>query len=60
MKKIKIYFLLLYSLSLHAEAFTVGEVLKYEINLWKMTVGYSTMSVRGKTVVDGEECLVQE
>ena len=60
MKALKNIFIFLFSLSLHAEAFTVGEVLKYEINLWKMTVGYSTMSVSGKTVVNGEECLVFE
>ena len=52
--------LILFSLSLNAEAFRVGEVLKYDISLWKMTVGYSTMSVSGKTIVNGEECLIFE
>lgn len=61
MRFIKLHSLLfLFSLSLEAQAFQVGEVLKYEINLWKMTVGYSTMSVPSKTVVNGEECLIFE
>lgn len=52
--------LFLFSLPLQAEAFKLGEVLKYDINLWKMTVGYSTMAVTGKTVVNGENCLIFE
>ncbi|HMV42223.1 MAG TPA: DUF3108 domain-containing protein, partial [Leptospiraceae bacterium] len=59
MKKV-ILILFCISLSLHAEAFTVGEVLKYNISLWGITVGYSTMSVSGKTLVNGEECFIFE
>ena len=55
-----ILFLWLYSFSLCAEAFQVGEFLKYDIRLWKMTVGYSTMKVSGKILVNGEECLIFE
>lgn len=54
--------LVLFPNSLFPDAlpFKTGEVLKYNITLWKMTVGHSTMAITGTTKIDGTDCLIFE